>query len=55
MNDTETAFLMTTITQTIEKHGCHLVNIDIENQIIELEGPEENKTACALAIAELLG
>lgn len=55
MTYTETSFLLTMVKRTVEEHGCKLVDIDLNNQMIHLEGPEKNKTACALAIAEILG
>jgi len=39
---------------TVEKHGCRIVDLDIENHIINLDGPAENVQACAEAIAEFV-
>lgn len=46
-----TAFL-NLLVATVEKHGCRIVELDIENHIINLDGPDENVQACAQAIAE---
>ena len=46
--------LLSMVTQVVEKHGCRLVDFDPENQIINIEGPEEAKVACALALQDLL-
>lgn len=46
--------LLTIIVNTIEKHGCKLADIDLDNHIINLEGPETNQAACAKALAEIL-
>jgi hypothetical protein len=40
---------------TVEKHGCHIVDLDLENHVINLDGPDENVHACAAAIANLMG
>lgn len=55
MTYTEASLLLTMVKRTVEEHGCQLVDIDLDNQVIHLEGSEKNKTACALAIAEILG
>lgn len=42
------------IVKTIEYHGCKLVDIDLDNHILNIEGPEAAQTACALALEKLL-
>ena len=42
------------IVKTIEHHGCKLVDIDLDKHILNIEGPEEAQTACALALEKLL-
>lgn len=54
MLDNQTSQLLTIIVNTVEKHGCKLAGVDLENHIINLEGPEKNKEACAKALAEIL-
>ena len=54
MIDNNSSQFLTLIINTIEKHGCKLGDIDIENHIISLEGPAENKEDCAIALAEIL-
>lgn len=54
MSDNQTSQLLTIIVNTVEKHGCKLADVDLENHIINLEGPEKNKEACAKALAEIL-
>ena len=39
----------------VAAHGCRLKDVDLDAQRIELEGPEDKKAACALALAEALG
>ena len=38
---------------TVENHGCTIVDLDIDNDIINLDGPDEAVHACARAIADL--
>ena len=54
MLDNQESQLLTIIINTVEKHGCKLADVDLENHIINLEGPEKNKEACAKALAEIL-
>jgi hypothetical protein len=54
MLDTKNSQLLTIIANTVEKHGCKLAEVDLENHIINLEGSEKNKEACAKALAEIL-
>ena len=49
------AQILTIITNIVEKHGCRIKEVDVENRLIDLEGPEEAKVACAMALADLLG
>ena len=46
--------LLTMITQVVERHGCKLVDVDFENMVINVEGSEEDKVACALALQDVL-
>jgi hypothetical protein len=46
--------ILTIIVNTVEKHGCKLADVDLENHIINIEGPEKNQEACAKALAEIL-
>ena len=54
MLDTKNSQLLTIIANTVEKHGCKLAEVDLDNHIINLEGPEKNKEDCAKALAEIL-
>ena len=54
MTTTETAAILTMVTRIAQAHGCTLTDVNLEAQIIDLEGPEDNKVACALAIEEAL-
>ncbi len=55
MAELDSAQMVTIVTQIVEKHGCRLVDIDLENKILNIEGSEEAKTQCALALQEVLG
>jgi len=55
MDAMEEAQLLTIVTHIVEQHGCRLVDFDPDNQIINVEGPEEAKTQCAMALASVLG
>ena len=50
----ETTFL-NVLKMTVEHHGCSIVDYDLDNYIINLDGPEDAVSACALAIAQLVG
>lgn len=51
---TNTQFL-TFVLEVVEKNGCSLADIDFDNKVIHLEGPEEAKIECALALQDILG
>jgi hypothetical protein len=48
------AQLLNIVKNTVEQHGCQLVEIDLENKILHLEGPETAKVKCAQALAKVL-
>jgi len=39
---------------TAERHGCTLKDVDFEQRIIDLDGPEDAKALCARAIADIV-
>lgn len=47
--------LLTIVTQVVERHGCRIVEIDLERHILNIEGPEESQLNCAQALEEILG
>ena len=55
MAELDTAQMITIVKNIVENHGCRLVDVDLENKIINIEGSEEAKTQCALALQEVLG
>ena len=48
------AQLLTIVKNTVEQYGCQLVEIDLENKILHLEGTEAAKVQCARALAKVL-
>ena len=49
----DTVFL-NMIKTTVEKHGCTIVDVDFENHVLNLDGPDEAVADCARAIASLV-
>ncbi len=46
--------LLTIVKNVVEQHGCQLVDIDLDNKILHLEGSEADKVKCAQALAKVL-
>ena len=51
---TETQFF-SLVSTIADKHGCLLVDIDIDKRIINIAGPSESEYACAIELEEILG
>ena len=51
MDDT---LFMNMIKTAVEKHGCRIIDVDFENHVLNLDGPDESVAACSRAIAELI-
>ena len=47
--------LLTIVKNLVEQNGCRLVDIDFDNHILNIEGPDEAQAKCALALEEVLG
>jgi hypothetical protein len=54
MNESVDTPSLDIIVKTVEQYGCKLVDIDLDNHILNIEGPEAAQTACALALEKLL-
>ncbi len=52
MDDT---LFLNLVKNTAEKYGCTLADVDLENHVINLDGPDEAVAKCARAISELVG
>ena len=55
MTELSDAQVLTVVQNVVEKHGCKIVDFDVDKKIINLEGPEDAEADCARAIAEILG
>jgi len=44
----------TLLKQTVEQHGCTIVDVDFDTHVINLDGPEDVVHACALALENLM-
>lgn len=42
------------ITTIVAKHGCHVIELDLESNIINIDGPEEAQMACAQELSSFL-
>jgi hypothetical protein len=51
---TETQFF-SLVSTIASKHGCLLVDIDVDKCIINIAGPSESEYVCAVEIDEILG
>jgi len=51
---TETQFF-SLVSTIASKHGCLLVDIDVDKRIINIVGPPESEYACAVELEEILG
>jgi len=49
------AQMITIVKNVIEQHGCKLIEIDFENHVFNIEGPDDAQAACALALDDVLG
>jgi hypothetical protein len=47
--------LLTIVKNIVDQHGCQLVDIDLENHILNIDGPAEARAECALALQDVLG
>jgi len=50
----EGAAFFTMLKHTVESHGCKIVDVDLENHKIDIDGPDENVADCAAAIEKLI-
>ncbi len=42
------ATFLNVLKMTVENHGCSIVDFDLENHVVNLDGPDEAVNACAL-------
>jgi hypothetical protein len=51
MDDT---MFLNVLKTTVENHGCTIIDVDLENHIVNLDGPDDAVADCARAISELV-
>jgi len=51
---TETQFF-SLVSTIASQHGCRLLDIDVDKRIINIAGPPESESACAIELDEILG
>ena len=47
--------IMQLITTIVTKHGCEIKEIDLENHVLDIDGPPEARMKCATELQEFLG
>lgn len=55
MNDLRDDQLLTIVKNVVEQNGCRLVEIDFDKHILNIEGPEEAQSRCAIALEQVFG
>jgi hypothetical protein len=55
MEPTDETTFLNLVKHAVEKHGCRLVDIDLDNHYINIDGPDEALAECARALADLVG
>jgi len=53
-HDSPNVIAVNLLEQTVESKGCHLSEVDIENMIIRVNGPDDVVSDCARVVAEIL-
>ncbi|MBC2737739.1 MAG: hypothetical protein HF981_25500 [Desulfobacteraceae bacterium] len=51
MDDT---MFLNVLKTTVENHGCTIIDVDLENHIVNLDGSDDAVADCARAISELV-
>ncbi len=54
MIDNKDTIFLNMLALVTHRHGCKLVEVDLDKQVIKFEGPDDKKVECALAIQTLL-
>jgi|GEM_PF-920954 len=45
--------LIKVLKQAVESEGCELTKVDLENNVLKVDGPDEVIAGCARAVAEM--
>ena len=51
---TEEIVIVNLLKQAVESEGCELAQVDFENNILRVEGPDKFVSACARAVADII-
>ena len=51
-NNTNDNFI-SMVSSIVEEHGCKIIDVDFENNVLNLDGPDGAVADCARALAEL--
>ena len=51
---TEEIVIVNLLKQAVEAEGCKLARVDLENNTLKVEGPDEVVPACARAVADII-
>jgi hypothetical protein len=54
MTPIDDTLMLNMVKRVVEQHGCEFIDVDFENHIIDIQGSDEAKVACALGIEDLL-
>ena len=52
--ETSERIVINLLKEAVESEGCHISEVDIENLVIKVNGPDEVVNDCARAVAEVL-
>ncbi len=55
MNELRDDQLLTIVKNVVEQHGCRLVDIDFDQHLLNIEGPDKAQAQCAIALEQVLG
>lgn len=50
----EEIVIVNLLKQAVEAEGCELAQVDFENNILRVEGPDKFVSACARAVADII-
>ena len=53
MDNLSSEQFLTLVKNIVEKHGCKIVDFDLQKRILNIEGPEEAQEKCATALSEI--
>ena len=53
-DDPGETILVNLLKEAVESEGCHLSEVDLENLIIKVNGPDDVVSDCTRAVAEIL-